>query len=140
MRRERFTFIGLAVIFFHALLVQAVDARQARPVTDNNPPPFDLRKERAADLTFGAGREAEEIKSTPDRVSLQLEAARVLADVRPEQALQLLDSAWDALAKVLGSEKTPDVERHYVLRFSPEGCATTSSATRPRGSNSSTLT
>ena len=118
MKRERFTFIGLAVIFLHALLVQAADARQARPVAeDNPPPPFDLRKERAADLAFSAGREAEEIKSTPDRVSVQLEAARVLADVRPEQALQLLDSAWDALAKILGSEKTTDVERHYALQL-----------------------
>jgi hypothetical protein len=118
MKRKRLTFIGLAVIFFHALVVQAVNARQVRPVVeDNPPPPFDFRKERAADLAFSAGREAEEIKSTPDRVSIQLEAAQVLADVRPEQALQLLDSAWDALAKVLGSEKTPDVERHYALQL-----------------------
>jgi hypothetical protein len=117
MKRERFTFIVLVVIFFHALVVQAVDARQVQPVAEDSPPPFDLRKERAADLAFSAGREAEEIKNTPDRVSVQLEAARVLADVRPEQALQLLDSAWDALAQAFGSENTTDVERRQALRL-----------------------
>lgn len=117
MRRERFRFIGLVIIFAHALLVQSVNARQARPPAEDSPPPFDLRRERAADLAFSAGREAEEIKSAPDRVSVQLEAAQVLADVRPEQALQLLDSAWDALAKALGSEKTSDVERRQALRL-----------------------
>jgi hypothetical protein len=118
-KRKRFLFIGFIIVFFfHGTLIRGASAQErVRPSAKDNPAPFDFARERAADLAFSAGREAEGLKSTLDKVSLQLKAAQVLAEARPRQALLLIDSAWDALAKLLGSKETAATERYFALHL-----------------------
>ena len=107
----------LLALLFLILPPPKINAQQARPQPEVTPPAYDLSKERAADLAFSAGHDASGLTNLSDRIGIQLEAVRVLAAARPEQAAQLLDSAWAAVTGVIEAEKTKESARGAASRL-----------------------
>jgi hypothetical protein len=67
-------------------------------------------EEFAIALALNAGREASNLSSPAEKIEIQLEAARILSPVRRDDALRLLDSAWNTLKEWSEGEKSTSAQ------------------------------
>lgn len=69
----------------------------------------------AAELAIKVGHEAAGLSPVDEKIETELEAARILAPVRPSDALQLLDAAWSNINEWVNDKKSPDARRRSYL-------------------------
>lgn len=94
----------------------AAQENKVRLPLEKTSPRLDLI-ENAASLAFSAGREASALPNPDERIEMQVKAAEILALVRPDDAVRLLDMAWLSLRQWSEGDSLSARQRYHAIEL-----------------------